>query len=64
MNIQYLRCVEKKENGQRKNMMMALLKYTRAKSAHGTVRWVAVERETPHHLKGELVYVSTPNNRQ
>ena len=43
---------------------MALLKYTRAKAAHGTVRWVAVERETPHHLKGELVYVSTPNNWQ
>ena len=37
MNIQYLRYVERKENGQRKDIMRALLKYTRAK--HDTVRW-------------------------
>ena len=64
MNIQYLRYVARKENSQRKDMMRALLKYTRAKAVHDTVRWVAVERGAPHPLKGELVSVSTPNNRQ
>ena len=63
MNIQYLRYVERKENGQRKDMMRALLKYTRAKAVHDTVRRVAVERGAPHPLMGQLVSVSTPNNR-
>ena len=64
MKSQHLRYLERKENGSQKDMIRALLKYTRAKAVYDTVRWVAVERGARHPLASSFVNQSTPNNRQ
>ena len=64
MKLQHLRYLERKENGSQKDMIRALLKYTRAKAVYDTVRWVAVERGARHPLASSFVHQSAPNNRQ
>ena len=64
MKVQHLRYLERKENGSQKDMIRALLKYTRAKAVYDTVRWVAVERGARHPLASSFVHQSAPNNRQ
>ena len=64
MKLQHLRYLERKENGSQKDMIRALLKYTRAKAVYDTVRWVAVDRGARHPLASSFVNQSTPNNRQ
>lgn len=63
MKLQHLRYLERKENGSQKDMIRALLKYTRAKAVYDTVRWVAVERGAKHPLSSSFVNQSAPNNR-
>lgn len=64
MKLQHLRYLERKENASQKDMIRALLKYTRAKAVYDTVRWVAVDRGARHPLASSFVNQSTPNNRQ
>ena len=64
MKLQHLRYLERKEKGSQKDMIRALLKYTRAKAVYDTVRWVAVERGAKHPLSSSFVNQSAPNNRQ
>lgn len=64
MKLQHLRYLERKENASQKDMIRALLKYTRAKAVYDTVRWVAVERGARHPLASSFVHQSAPNNRQ
>ena len=64
MKLQYLRYLERKENGSQKDKIRALLKYTRAKAVYDTLRWVAVERGARHPLSSSFVNQSAPNNGQ
>ena len=63
MKVQHIRYVERKEIGSQKDMIRALLKYTRAKAVYDTMLWGAVQRGSTHPMESNVINQSAPNNR-